>query len=70
MGKTQVPPIWAQCRDKDGVGSGISCLYLWYTLIILLLKLYSILQGQSIELNIGKNEIMKHYLKLTLFLFL
>ena len=27
-GKTQIPPIWAPCRDKDGVGSGISGLYL------------------------------------------
>ena len=27
-GKTQRPPIWAPCRNKDGAGSGISRVYL------------------------------------------
>ena len=29
MGNTRRPPIWAPCRNKDGIGSGISLVYLW-----------------------------------------
>ena len=30
-GKTQRPPIWAPCWNKDGAGSGIwDVVYLWY----------------------------------------
>ena len=28
--KTRIPPIWPPCWDKDGAGSGISDLNLWY----------------------------------------
>ena len=28
-GKTRRHPIWAPCWNQDGVGSGISCEYLW-----------------------------------------
>ena len=32
--KTQRPPIWTPCRDKNGAGSGISLVYLWSKLRI------------------------------------
>ena len=31
-GKTWRPPNWAPCRNQDGAGSGISCVYLWSSL--------------------------------------